>query len=238
MESTLKKAKVPYRSDIITAATDKKLSSGKRISNIILGFFMLGIGLYGLYGALYGLVALFTTPFKLVMGVLLIFAIVVMLLLGAFCIYAAFRSFSPKSEWFIILYQDKILYKYRQDQSYREVVIEINDLCKCMVMHKIWMSKLLKGRNATQYDISVHLEYMENEEKQVISLEQMDGYHELNRLIRYLTADKDIPFFYVEIDKGYNEKPDDLEVLKDAEETDFLGGLKRYQKVSSIHYHR
>src|SRR5699024_11089314 len=104
MESTLKKAKVPYRSDIITAATDKKLSSGKRISNIILGFFMLGIGLYGLYGALYGLVCLFTSSFKIVYGVLLIFANVVMFVLCDFWTLFSFRYISTKNEWFIIFY--------------------------------------------------------------------------------------------------------------------------------------
>lgn len=238
VDKVLKKAKLSYDLDIVTAATDKKVVSGKRVTSIILGFFMLAASLFLLFVVLYGVDALFTTPFNIIADLVIVILMVITLLLGMFCLYGAFQLFSPKSDWFIVLYKDKILYKYLQDNSYHELVVPINDIHRCIVMHKFTQGARVNGKDTSQYHISVHFAYVENDEEQFISLYLMDGYGELNQMITYLTKIKKIPFYYAEINQGISEKIDDKEGLLEAEKETFLGDLKHYQKVSSIHYFR
>jgi len=212
--------------------------SGKRLEYIfwgivlfVLGIFFAGLGL--------SFISLITNELYGWFGKT-IFVIIGIAILGV--AYGIMRlslfSFAGKSNWFLILYRDSVLYKYRDNKDENEFVeikMPFNAVQKCHILRKrVKRLTYLKYKRIelVEYHLSVHLEYVDDGEQDYIHLTLPDGFNELNTLISFLQNEQGIPvYFNIAEPEGYEELKEE-EALKIAEskEVDFTGDLKDYDK--------
>ena len=232
MDQILKKAKIEPNPNIIAAATDAKSASSKRVSNIIFGVILIIVGVLFLFSVL-GFISLILSQSFGGLSIFLLFMVVFFGLFGYGSIRMGMFSISSKSDWFLILYEDHLLYKYRDDDdSYRKTEIPLDLIEKCFILCKRKIQYAPKG-NSTAHILSIHFQYTEDEEQQFISLYYLDGYDEMNKIITYLNKTKKAPVYYVKTFEDKFEELSDIYSLKNAEEIDFTGSLEDYHDGTS-----
>ncbi len=234
MNGIFKKAGIRHTPDIVGAATDTKNKSAKRTSNIIFGILLFGLGLFSLLGILWGITLLLTEPFgAATFGYLFGLA---MFTFWSFVLFtAALACFSTTSNWFFILYQDRLLYKYNLEEkinskTYREIEVPIKDVEGCYVLREFREGITVKRVDTSDYYMSIHFQYREESEKRYISLYHLDSYQEINQILSHLQNIQGIPMFFAIAHQHLGEELDDIESLKEAEPITFSGNLKDYNR--------
>src|SRR5690625_3235767 len=230
MDKILKKAGLSNTSKVIGAATDVKNKSIKRMWNIFIGAMFFGLGILCLYGVLWSTTLIFTEPFGFViLGYL--FGLALLALLGIFMFGAAFACFSTKSDWFLILYEDYLLYKFKSEGStasnpYEQIKVPIKDIERCSILCEYRRDV----KNTSNYYMSVHFQYTENDEKKYISLYRLDGYQEVNQILNHLATVEDVPMFFATAHQELGEELNDIASISGADPIIFSGNLKDYNK--------
>ena len=217
---------------MITAATDVKNKSGKRVENIFFGccLFLLAF-VFGCL-AIVSLSSIFTRTFDWgSFGFIFLFVMTICFSLVFFLL--AKVSVSSKSNWFLILYRDSMLYKYREKDSYEEIKVPLTNIKKCYILRKR-VNRLLRARHGMmkyiEFHMSVHFQYEESNELKHISLINLDGNAEVNKALRYLQKEKNIPIYFATANPVGYEIIEDIDALEEAEEIVFTGDLLDYDK--------
>lgn len=231
MKSILKKAGVPYTSDVVGAATDVKKKSFKRTGNLISGIIFLALGILLSFLGLAALSLLLTTPFGAVtFGILFLFIPIVLGLLFTFI--AIVGSFSTTSDWFLVLYDNSLLYKYKQDddssKNYEQIEVAIENIKRCYILCEYRRGITVKGVDTSGHFMSIHILYDEDDEKKYISVYNLDGYKDLSKLLNHLEKEKNIPIYYATAHQELGEELNDMESLENADLITFSGNLKDY----------
>lgn len=238
MENILKKANVKPDPAIITAATDAKTMSGKRIEHF---FWAAVLFAFGSVFGLIGLQSIGTVLFDSPGWVADIFLVLTSLgCFGAawFFIGMSYYAVKGESNWFVILYPDHFHYQYRKqtkDKKLTKLDIPITAIQKCHILRKrVRRLTYVKSKRIVivEYHLSVHLEYASDEGTGYINLTQLDGFQEANQILSYLQNEKQIPVFLSIVEpEGYeNLKEEKALELAEPEKVDFLGDLKVYDK--------
>lgn len=230
MDKILKKAKIEPNPNIIAAATDARSASSKRTSNIIFGVILIIIGILFLFSTL-AFISLIASQSFGGLSIFLLFMVVFLGLFGYGSIRIGMLLISSKSDWFLILYGDHLLYKYRnEDDSFTEIKIPLDYIEKCFILLKYREGPNGRGSMSYSYYISTHFQYLKDGEKQFISLYQMDGYAGIDETLRFLQDSKDVPVYYATGDQDVRGFPRDKTILKSADEIEFSGTIKDYHK--------
>lgn len=238
MKNTLKKAGIPYTSDIVGVATDIKKKSGKRTGNLIVGIVFLGLGIFILLLGLSTLSLLLTTPFGLATFGLLFLLIPIGLML-LFTFLAVVGSFSTTSNWFLVLYETYLLYKYKSEdddngKTYEQIEIPLTEIDRCYILCEYRRGITVKRVDTSGHYMSVHILYKEEDEKKYLSLYHLDGYQDMSHIINKLEKEKNIPIYYATAHQELGEELNDLESLENADLITFSGNLKDYNLGSFL----
>lgn len=258
MKRVLKKAKVDFDTSIISASTDEKTFSGKRIENFLFGLFFCGISLFAFYTLIEVLIGtpgnwngvilrwLWFSEFELgwfssiglfFMGIVFLVVSILSFLLGIYLIRAV-------SEWFFILYPDDVLYKRRKKSGgYETVTFPISDIKKCYITRKRKNTRVpvysKSGGSRSfidvSYHVNVHLAYENKNEIHYISMTNSDGYGELNKTVSYLQNERNVPVYFNVVEPEKYEDIDEIEFLKrhESELVEFNGDLKVFDKPNT-----
>lgn len=138
MKNISKRANIHYTSGVIGAATDIKKKSVKRTGNVIFGIILLILGMIMSLLGLSVLALLLTTPFGIAtFGLLFLLIPIVLILLFSFV--AVVGSFSSTSNWFLVLYKNRLLYKYKEDnddasKTYAQIELPIDEIERCYIL--------------------------------------------------------------------------------------------------------
>lgn len=237
MKSILKKAGIPYTSDIVGAATDIKKKSVKRTGNLISGIIFLALGILLSFLGLAALSLLLTTPFgAATFGILFLFIPIILGLL--FTYIAIVASFSTTSDWFLVLYDNSLLYKYKQEddssETYGQIEVPIEKIKRCYLLCEYRRGITVKGVDTSGHFMSVHILYDEDNEKKYISVYNLDGYKDISKLLNHLEKEKNIPIYYATAHQELGEELNDMESLENADLITFGGNLKDYHLGSFL----
>lgn len=236
MKEILKKAGIPYTSDIVGAATDVKKKSVKRVSNLIFGLIFFVLGIIMLFLGLFVLSLLFTTPFGgVTFGYLFLLLPITLMLLLSYV--AVVGSFSTASKWFLVLYEKYLLYKHKQDdngKAYEQIEVPIDEIDRCYILCEYREGITVRGTNTSAHYMSIHILYNEKEGKKYISVYALDGYEDISGLINHLEKEQNIPIYYATARQGLGQELNDLESLENANLITFSGDLKDYNVGFSL----
>lgn len=232
MESIVKKAGVKISSDMITAATDVKGKGARKAGNIFFGGCLFIVAVLFGYTAIVSLASIFTRAFD-GGSVGFIFLFLMSICVSIFCFLVAKISISSKSGWFLILYRKHMLYKYREKGSYEDIKVPLTNIKKCYLLRKRVNRMGSGGRRMMKYiefHMSVHFQYEESNELKYISLINLDGNAEVNKALRYLQKEKNIPIYFANANPVGYEIIEEIGALEGAEEIVFTGDLLDYDK--------
>lgn len=236
MKNIVIKAEIPYTSDIVGAATDVKKKSVKRVSNLIFGLIFFVLGIIMLFLGLFVLSLLFTTPFGgVTFGYLFLLLPIALMLLLSYV--AVVGSFSTASKWFLVLYEKRLLYKYKKDdngKAYEQIEVPIDEIDRCYILCEYREGITVRGTNTSAHYMSIHILYNEKEGKKYISVYALDGYEDISGLINYLEKEQNIPIYYATARQGLGQELNDLESLGNANLITFSGDLKDYNVGFSL----
>lgn len=227
MKKILKKANIPYSSNLIHATTDLKSFSGKRLGQIGLGIFFLSGGALSLYGTFW-MVSLALNKSMLYMLAAIVFASFT--LIG---LIATYGFFSASNNWFLILYRDRLLYKYRLTQTskkraYRALELPLHTLKGCYILREYREGEKVRRINTSDAVVSVHFQYLEEEKKKYLSIYQLNDYIDISFILSYLEVEKGIPIYFKKAHQTFGEALDSIELLEDAERIAFTHELKNH----------
>lgn len=230
MKDILREAGIPYTSDIVGAATDVKKKSVKQASNLIFGILFLVLGIIMLFLGLFILTLIFTTPFgsATFLYLFLLLPIGLMLLLAY---VAVVGGFFPTSKWFLVLYENHLLYKYKKDdksKAYEQIEVPIAEIDRCYILCEYREGITVRGTNTSAHYMSVHMLYNVEDEKKHLSVYGLDGYKDISGLLNHLEKEQNISVYYATARQGLGQKLNDLESLENANLITFSGNLKDY----------
>jgi len=192
----------------ITAATELKSRSKKKLGEILLIIFLLAIGvtffiLFILIIPTFINAYMTTNSVKdyIFITISMIIAIPLLGICSYACIGMGIYGLVEKPKWYLGLYTDQLIFKKHNESTkkYDENIYPISSVKKCIILkteHVNFISIKGRARESVHYTISVHIECKVDNENEYIHIIRPDGFKELNEIIMFLQDVQHIPIYY------------------------------------------
>lgn len=192
----------------ITAATETKSKSAKKLGEIIFITVLAVIG----FLALFVFITLIPTmieqfkeaqTFKEYIPMIIAYGLFYpfLALIIFFTLAAAWQGLNAKPSWYLALFNNRLIFKEYDHKSnkYKAKTIPLHDIKKAIILkteHVNFVMVKTRSFESVHYKISVHLAYEDIEETKYIHLLHADGFKELNEILSFLQNRQEVPIFY------------------------------------------
>ncbi|QQK81214.1 hypothetical protein HUG20_15755 [Salicibibacter cibi] len=138
IKTIVRQAGVDDNPNIISAVANLRSNSAKSIGNKIWGVLFLIVTIAAFFGAITVLELIFFHPFDGINTLGIMFGGVLMVSIMIYMGIAAYKNFSAKSNWFLILYPDKILCIFRKkpNEKFQEKELHLEQVKACLLQRK------------------------------------------------------------------------------------------------------
>src|SRR5699024_3171995 len=243
MKKLLKEANVPWDESIIAVTSDKKSYENKFLDTLNNGYplIILGILLFFYLGIILSII-FFAAVTSAILSPLMpseiensVFSVLsfMFFFVGIFSVISiimGIRQLRRKGKWYVILYPDRILYKYRVNKEMYEQWVPLLKLQKCFIYpsqkssYRLFFKRKMIKKT---FFINVQFEYDELDTVHYIPMLLPNRYNDLNTIISYVQDAYHIPIY---LTQRKIAKQETFQSIEDThfQKVDFNGDLHAY----------